>query len=142
MTTALKARDTFATTALRMLVGAIRTAEKAGKVARELTEDEVQAVLVSEMKKRRDSADSYASVGADDRADTERAEADLIESYLPAALDDAALDALVADAITQAGASSMKDMGAVMKAAQAAAAERGVRVDGKVLSTKVRAALG
>ncbi|QAY70936.1 GatB/YqeY domain-containing protein [Xylanimonas protaetiae] len=141
MTAALKARDHFALGTLRQVIGAVRAEEKAGKVARELTDEQVQAVLVGEVKKRRESATIYAGAGAQDRADNESAEADLIETYLPAALSDADVDDLVARAIAEVGATSVKDMGQVMKAANAAAAASGGRVDGKALSAKVRAAL-
>jgi len=109
-------------------------------VAREFSDEEVQAVLTSEVKKRRESAQIFADAKADDRAANETAEADLIEGYLPASLSPEQVDALVADAITSTGASGPKDMGTVMKAVQAAAAGLG-RVDGKALSQKVRAAL-
>lgn len=141
MTTALKARDTFATATLRQVVGAVRAEEKAGKVARELTEEQVQTVLVAEVKKRRESATIYTDAGAAERAAAETAEADLIESYLPAALTDEQLDELVAAVIAETGATSPKEMGQVMKAANARAAASGARVDGKALSAKVRAAL-
>ena len=137
---AMKARDTFATGTLRQMIAAVRGAAKSGPVARELDDDEILAVLTAEVKKRRESAEIYTGAGAADRAATETAEADFIEAYLPAALSDADLDGLVAEAIDATGATTLKDMGAVMKAAQAAAAGRG-RVDGKVLSGKVRTAL-
>ncbi|MCL1871647.1 MAG: GatB/YqeY domain-containing protein [Promicromonosporaceae bacterium] len=142
MTAALKARDHFTLGTLRQVVAAVRAEEKSGKVARQLTEEEVQAVLVAEVKKRRESAMIYSGAGAEDRADNESDEADLIETYLPAALSDADVDALVAQAIAEVGATTMQDMGKVMKAATAAAAASGGRVDGKTLSGKVRAALG
>ena len=138
--TAMKARDTFATGTLRQMIAAVRGAAKSGPVARELDDDEILAVLTAEVKKRRESAEIYTGAGANDRAATETAEAGFIEGYLPAALSEADLDALVAEAVASTGATTMKDMGAVMKAAQAAAAGRG-RVDGKALSGKVRAAL-
>ena len=138
--TAMKARDTFATGTLRQVIGAVRGAAKSGPVARELDDDEILAVLTAEVKKRRESADIYTGAGATERAANETAEADFIEAYLPAALSEADLDTLGGEAVTATGATTMKDMGAVMKAAQAAAAGRG-RVDGKVLSAKVRAAL-
>ena len=140
LTTAMKARDTFTTGTLRQIIGAVRTAEKSGSVAREFSDEEVQAVLTSEVKKRRESAQIFADAKADDRAANETAEADLIEGYLPASLSAEQVDALVADAITSTGASGPKDMGTVMKAVQAAAAGLGL-VDGKALSQKVRAAL-
>ena len=141
LTASMKARDAFRTNTLRQVIAAVRAAEKSGTVARELTDEEVQAVLASEVKKRRDTAGIYAGAGADERAANETAEADLIETYLPAAVSDAQLDAVVAAAVAATGATSMRDMGAVMKAATAAAAGLG-RVDGKVLSQRVRAALG
>jgi uncharacterized protein YqeY len=118
----------------------VRTAEKSGSVARDFSDDEVQKVLASEVKKRRESAQIFADAGADDRAANETAEADLIETYLPASLTPEQVDALVADAITTTGATGPKDMGTVMKAVNAAAAGMG-RVDGKVLSQVVRTAL-
>lgn len=140
LTTSMKARDTFTTGTLRQIIGAVRTAEKSGTVARELTDDEVQKVLTSEVKKRRESAQIYADAGADDRAANETAEADLIETYLPASLSPEQIDTLVAEAIASTGATTPKDMGTVMKAVNAAAAGLG-RVDGKVLSQVVRQAL-
>ncbi|WP_258724592.1 GatB/YqeY domain-containing protein [Cellulomonas sp. NS3] len=140
LTTSMKARDAFRTNTLRQVIGAVRAAEKSGPVAVELDDDQVQAVLASEVKKRRESAEIYTTAGATDRATTEAGEADLIESYLPTALSEADLDEVVAAAIAETGATSMRDMGAVMRAAQAAAAGRG-RVDGTVLSRRVKAAL-
>lgn len=140
LTTSMKARDTFTTGTLRQIIGAVRTAEKSGSVARDFSDDEVQKVLASEVKKRRESAQIFAEAGADDRAANETAEADLIETYLPASLTPEQVDALVADAIAATGATGPKDMGPVMKAVNAAAAGMG-RVDGKVLSQVVRTAL-
>ena len=140
LTASMKARDTFRTNTLRQVIAAIRAAEKSGTTARELSDDEVQAVLASEVKKRRDTAQIYAGAGAADRAATETTEADLVETYLPAAVTDEQLDAVVSDAVAATGATTMKDMGAVMKEATAAAARLG-RVDGKALSQQVRQAL-
>lgn len=141
LTTSMKARTAFRTNTVRQVIAAVRAAEKSGSAVRELTEDQVQAVLATEVKKRRESALIYAAAGATERATTETAEADLIETYLPVALSTEQLDAIVADAVASTGASTVKDMGAVMKAANAAAAAVG-RVDGKALSLAVRAALG
>ncbi|MBE7700256.1 GatB/YqeY domain-containing protein [Oerskovia sp. Sa1BUA8] len=141
LTTAMKARDEFAKNTLRQVIGAVRTAEKSGTTAHELTDAEVQTILAAEVKKRRESAQIYADADATERADNETREADFIEKYLPASLTPAELDALVASAIASTGASSMKDMGTVMKTATAAAAGIG-RVDGKALSQAVRQALG
>jgi uncharacterized protein YqeY len=140
LTASMKARDSFRTNTLRQAIAAVRTAEKSGTAARELSDEQVQGVLAAEVKKRRDTAGIYTGAGATDRAATETSEADLIEAYLPAAVSEEQLDAVVAQAVAATGATSMKDMGAVMKAATASAAELG-RVDGKVLSQRVRAAL-
>lgn len=141
LTTSMKARDTFRTNTLRQALGALQVAQKAGPFNRELTEDQVRAVLTSEVKKRRESAQIYTDANATERAATETAEADLLEAYLPAAVTDAQLDEIVTAAIAEVGAATVKDMGKVMKVATAAASKLG-RVDGRVLSGKVRAALG
>jgi hypothetical protein len=140
LTASMKARETFRTNTLRQAIAAVRAAEKSGPVARELTEEQVQGVLAAEVKKRRESAQIYTGAGATERATTETDEADLIEAYLPAAVSEAQLDAVVADAIATTGAATLKDMGAVMKSATAAASAWG-RVDGKALSERVRRAL-
>ncbi|ADG73448.1 hypothetical protein Cfla_0535 [Cellulomonas flavigena DSM 20109] len=138
LTTALKARDTLRTSTLRQLIGAVRHEEKAGTVARELTEDEVLKVLAREAKKRRESAQIYTDAGAADRAATETAEADVVDEYLPTRLSDDELAALVDAVVADTGASTLKEMGAVMKEATARAAGR---ADGKALSALVRARL-
>ncbi|WP_273653038.1 GatB/YqeY domain-containing protein [Cellulomonas fimi] len=138
LTTAMKARDTFRTGTLRQLVGAVRAEAKAGPVEKDLTEDDVLRVLAREVKKRRESAEIYTTAGADERAANENAEADVVEEYLPQQLSDDDLAALVRDVVAETGASSMRDMGAVMKEATARA---GLSADGKKLSTLVRAAL-
>jgi uncharacterized protein YqeY len=140
LTASMKARDAARTGTLRQAIAAVRVAEKAGPSVRELTDEQVQAVLASEVKKRRETAEIYAGAGAADRAQNEITEADLIETYLPAAVTEEQLDALVAEAIASTGATTMRDMGTVMKAATAAAADLG-RVDGKALSQRVRQAL-
>lgn len=138
LTTSLKARDTLRTSTLRQIIGAVRHEEKAGSVARELTEDEVLKVLARESKKRRESAQIYADAGAPERAANETAEADIVDEYLPKRLTDDELVALVDAVVAETGASSLKDMGAVMKEATARAQGR---ADGKALSALVRARL-
>ncbi|QTE27777.1 GatB/YqeY domain-containing protein [Pengzhenrongella sicca] len=140
LTVSMKARTAFRTNTVRQAIAAVRAAEKSGPAARELTDEQIQAVLAGEVKRRRESAQIYRDADATERAETETAEADLIEAYLPATVTPEVLDQLVADAIAASGASSLKDMGTVMKAANAAAAGLG-RVDGKELSARVRRAL-
>jgi uncharacterized protein len=138
LTTAMKARDTGRVGILRQAIGAVRAEAKAGPVEKDLTEDDVLRVLAREVKKRRESAQIYTDAGAAERATTETAEADLIETYLPARLSDDDLATLVTAVVADLGATSLKDMGGVMKEATARAAGA---ADGKKLSTLVRAAL-
>ncbi|WP_222262331.1 GatB/YqeY domain-containing protein [Modestobacter marinus] len=124
LTTAMKGRDELRTATLRMVLSAVSAEEVSGKEARELSDDEVQAVLRREAKKRREAAEAYAGAGRAEQADRERAEEGVVAGYLPAQLEDADLTALVADVITRTGASGMKDMGRVMGAVQGQVAGR------------------
>lgn len=124
LTSAMKERDELRTATLRMVLAAVSAEEVAGKEARELTDDEVQAVLRREAKKRREAAEAFAGAGRTEQAEREKAEGDVVAGYLPAQLDDADLTAIVADVITRTGANGMQDMGRVMGAAQGAVAGR------------------
>jgi hypothetical protein len=135
LTTAIRGRDEVATATLRMALAAITTEEVAGSNARELSDDEVLKVLARESKKRREAAEAFGSAGREELAERERAEGTVLERYLPAQLDDAAVSELVAAAIAETGAGGMQQMGAVMRVAQQKAAGR---ADGKRLSTEVR----
>ena len=139
LTTAMKSRDELRTATLRMALAAVSAEEVAGKEARELSDDEVQAVLRREAKKRREAAEAFAGAGRTQQADRERAEGDVLAGYLPAQMEDADLAALVADVITQTGASGMQDMGKVMGAAQGAVAGR---AEGSRVAAEVRRQLG
>ena len=139
LTTAMKARDELRTAALRMVLSAVSAEEVAGKEARELTDDEVQAVLRREAKKRREAAEAFGSAGRAEQAAREQAEGEVLADYLPTQLDDADLAAMVADAVTTTGASGMKDMGRVMGVLQAAVAGR---ADGGRVAAEVRRQLG
>src|SRR3982751_2026947 len=120
----MKAGDELRTATLRMVLAAVSAEEVAGKQARELSDDEVQAVLRREAKKRREAADAFAGAGRAAQAERERAEGEVLAGYLPAQMEDADLAALVADVITQTGASGRQDMGRVMGAASSAVAGR------------------
>ncbi|WP_295624723.1 GatB/YqeY domain-containing protein [uncultured Corynebacterium sp.] len=141
MTAAMKARDKATVGALRMLKAAIQTEEVSGS-KHELTDEEVLKVIEREIKKRRESAEMYKDNGRPELAEGELAEAEVFARYQPKQLDDDELAALVDDAVAEVagdGEASMKQMGQIMKAAQAKAAGR---VDGKRLSTAVKARLG
>jgi uncharacterized protein len=131
VTTALKAGDRDRVGALRLVLSELQKAAKDGGA------DE-QAVLRRERKRRRESETAYRDAGREDLAVAEAYEAGIIETYLPAELDDAELDALVARAIEETGAAGPRDMGKAIKHVMDAA---GGRADGKRVSTKVKEAL-
>jgi uncharacterized protein YqeY len=124
LTTAMKARDELTTATLRMALAAVGVQEKAGKSARELTDDEVMAVLTSEAKKRREAAEAFDGAGRGELADRERAEGSVLDTYLPTQLGDADLADVVRNALAEAGVSDAKQFGQAMKTAQAAVAGR------------------
>ena len=118
LTDGIRARDELRTATLRMALTAITNEEVAGKVARELSDDEVVTVLQREAKKRRESAQAYDGADRPELADRERAELGVLDGYLPAAMGDEALAAIIASAVAQAqagGAEGPRAMGAVMK---------------------------
>src|SRR5918912_1891327 len=117
MTAAMKSRDAARTSTLRMVKAAVmnREIEKGG----ELTDEEMTKALQSLVKQRRDSIEQYEKGGRPELAEKERAEIEVIEAYLPQAASREEIEQAVAAAITETGATSMRDMGAVMKAAQA-----------------------
>ena len=137
MTAAMKAQDAARTSTLRMLKAAITNREKEG--GGELTDEDVQKLLRSQMKQRRDSVEQFEKAGRQELADKEKAEISIIESYLPQAASQEEIDQAVSAAISETGASSMKDMGAVMKAVMASLA--GKNADGKMVSEAVKAKL-
>ena len=115
LTTAMKGRDELRSATLRMVLTAVKTEEVSGKTARELDDAEVVTVLGREAKKRREAAEAFAEGGRLERAERERAEEEVIATYLPAQLSDDELRDLVAAAITETGAAGPKAMGQVMK---------------------------
>jgi uncharacterized protein len=135
LTAAIRAKDEVRVATLRMVLAAITNEEVAGDVARELSDDDVQAVLRREAKKRREAATAFADGGRPERAERELAELGVVEGYLPAQLDDGALAELVSAAVRETAAQGMASMGAVMKVAQAAVAGR---ADGGRVAAEVR----
>lgn len=134
--TARLARDTKTVGALTMVLTALQGAAKdAGGT---LSEQEAVTVLQRERKRRQEAATSFREGGREEQASAEEFECGLIERYLPARLSDDDLAALVRDAIAETGASSPRDLGAVMKLVQPRVAGR---ADGKAVSSAVRTAL-
>jgi uncharacterized protein len=129
--TAMKAGDRDRVGALRLVLSELQKAAKDG-------EADEQAVLRRERKRRRESETAYREAGRADLAEAEACEAGVIEAYLPAELDDAELDALIARAIAETGAAGPRDMGKAIKHVMASAAGR---ADGRKVSTKVKEAL-
>ena len=121
---AMRARDKVRAGTLRMALTAVTTAEVAGDEARELSDDEVLKVLAKEAKKRREAADAYTAADRPELAEAEEAELAVLEGYLPAQLGDEDLLAVVERAVVETGADSLRDMGTVMKVAQAEVAGR------------------
>lgn len=130
----MKARDEVVTSTLRMALAAVKSAEVAGKQARELSDDEVLAVLTKEAKKRREAAEAFAGAGRADSAAKERAEEEVLARYLPAQLSDEELANIVRETLAANGFTTMAQMGPAMKAVQAAIAGRaeGARVAAEV----------
>jgi uncharacterized protein YqeY len=113
---AMRARDDVRRRTLRSLRAALMEKEIAGREGKDttLTEQEELNVLQKQAKQRRDSMQQYDEYGRDDLAERERAELDVIESYLPDRLTDEDLDRILHDIVEDTGASSMGDMGSVM----------------------------
>jgi uncharacterized protein YqeY len=117
LTEAIRGRDELRTATLRMVLTAIQVAEVAGTSARQLSDDEVQAVLRSEAKKRREASEAFAQAGRAASAEREQAEEQVIADYLPTQMDDDTLAAIVAEEVAKAadaGKTGMAAMGAVM----------------------------
>ncbi|MDZ4288214.1 MAG: GatB/YqeY domain-containing protein [Prosthecobacter sp.] len=133
--TAMKAKDTVALNVIRGVKSAIKYAaiEKLGAEG-ELGETDCLAVVRREIKKRQDSVTAYETAARADLAETEKAEIAVLEKYLPAAMSDSELVALVESVIAELGATTKKDMGGVMKVLQERAAGR---ADNRLLSTEV-----
>ena len=137
LTASMKAQDAPRTSTLRMVKAAMmnRQIEKGG----ELDDDEMQKLLRSLVKQRRDSIEQYEKAGRQELVDKEQAEIAVIETYLPQGASAAEIEAAVQAAIAETGATSMKDMGRVMKAVQAALA--GKNADGKAVADAVKTKL-
>ena len=137
LTTAMKAQDANRTSTLRMVKAAMMN-RKIDKGA-ELDDDDMLKLLRSLVKQRKDSVEQYEKAGRKDLVDKEQAEITVIESYLPQPATEAEIHQAVATAIAETGATSMKDMGKVMKATQTALA--GKNADGKLVSEIVKSKL-
>ena len=136
ITAAMRGGDTLRRDVLRMASNAAYSVEKRNQ--RPLTDDEYLTVLTREVKTRRESVEAFNKGGRAELAAKEQAEIDILSEYLPQALSDAEIDALVDQGIAATGAASARDLGKVMGGL--APRTRG-RADGKVVSGKVASAL-
>ena len=139
---ALRSGDDLLKSTLRMALAAIKNAEVAGSEAVVLSNEQVVAVLRSEVKKRLESAQIYADAGRQELADKEYKEAEILQGYLPAAMDPAALAAIVAEEVSRAAASGQegpKAMGGIIKAVRDRV---GDQADGSAIAAAVKSALG
>ena len=138
LTEAIRSRDELRSGTIRMVLTAITNEEVSGKSARVLSDAEIITVLSREAKKRREAADAFKDAGRADRAEQETNEGKVITEYLPEQLSQEDIAKIIADAITETGASGPAGMGLVMKAIQPKVAGK---ADGGIISGLVKEAL-
>jgi uncharacterized protein YqeY len=136
MREAMKARQAVRLSALRLLSASVKNREV--ELRHSLSDEEFVEVAIREVKRRKEAIEAYESAGRDDRAEREREEQRVLEAYLPAALSDDEVNALIEEAVAGTGAAGPGDMGKVM--GQVMAKARG-RVDGRAVQEKVRTRL-
>ena len=133
LTDAMRARERVRTDALRLILAALRAAEK--ELGRELKDDEELQVLQRERKRRAEAAEAFRSAGRDEQADKEEEELGVIEEFMPEPLGEDELERIVDDAIAETGATSLRDLGRVMADVMPQVAGR---ADGSAVSQLVR----
>jgi uncharacterized protein len=133
LTDAMRARERVRTDALRLILAALRAAEK--ELGRELKEDEELQVLQRERKRRAEAAEAFRSAGREEQADKEEEELEVIEEFMPEPLAENELERIVDDAIAETGATSLRDLGRVMADVMPQVAGR---ADGSAVSQLVR----
>jgi uncharacterized protein YqeY len=140
MKSAMKAGEKERLSTIRMLISDVKNAQiQKGGVGTELQENDYIAILKTNLKKRLDAAQSYRDGGREEQAEKEEAEAKIIQEYLPKALGEDELEKAVDKAIAESGATSMREMGAVMKIIMS---EHAGAVDGKKVQQLVQKKLG
>lgn len=136
--TAMKARDTKTLEVLRYVNAQIKNKEIEVR-PKEVTDEDVMQVLKKYLKQRKEAMEQFQSAGREDLVAGEKEQAAIVEKYLPEMMSEEQLKPVVEEAVKALGASSMKDMGAVMKEVMAKTAGK---ADGKMISTLVKASLG
>ena len=138
LTEAIRSRDELTSGTIRMVLTAITMEEVAGKEARVISDAEIITVLSREAKKRREASEAFAAGGRQDRSELESKEGEVIARYLPAQLSEPEINQLIADAITESGATGAAGVGLVMKIISPKIAGK---ADGGTVSSLVKAAL-
>jgi uncharacterized protein YqeY len=138
LTEAIRGRDELRAATLRMVLTAVKSAEVAGSQARTLDDEEVLTVLRTEAKKRREAAEAFDGAGRADRAERERAEEQVIATYLPAQLSDDEIALIVAEEVAAAAAAGASGMGAMGRVMGAVRPRVGQRAEGGRVAAEVR----
>jgi len=139
MKEAMKAKEADKLSTLRMAKAALMNEQNKNGVDYVLSDEEIMKVLQTLVKQRKDAADQYQTGGRADLAEKEMMEISVLQTYLPREASDEEIKAAVASAISETGASSIKDMGTVMKATMVKLT--GISVDGKKVNEAVKASL-
>jgi uncharacterized protein len=142
MVEAMRSRDELRLSTLRMVKSALLNKEKEKDRTAPLEDKESQQVLSTLIKQRKEAIEQFQKGGRQELADKEAAEIKIIEAYLPKALGEEEITAVVKATIAEMGSPTMKDMGTVMKNSMAKLQGSGARVDGKVVSEIVKKQLG
>lgn len=141
LTAAMKARDELVLSSLRQALSAIAVAETAGEEAVVLSDDQVVAELAIEVRKHHETADAFITAGRPERAERSRAEAAVLEAYLPAALSEHDLQRIISEEIAAAAAGGVEGMKAMGKVVAAVRGKAGPTADGAKIAAMVKAAL-
>ncbi|WP_370324086.1 GatB/YqeY domain-containing protein [Euzebya sp.] len=134
LTDSMKARDKVRTATLRSVLAGIKNLRAEPGHGQDVADEEVEAIIAKEAKKRRESVETYTTAGRDELAEAEQAELAVLEGYLPEQLDEAALEQIVRDTIAEVGAEGPGDIGKVMGALMPKVKGQ---ADGKVLNRMV-----
>ena len=141
LTAAMKSRNEVALSALRQALTAIAVADTAGDEVALLSDDQIISVLVVEVRKHHETADAFVTAGRQDRVERARAEAAVLEAYLPASLSDDELSVIVTEEIATAAAAGLEGMKAMGKVIAAVRVRAGATADGAKIAAMVKAAL-
>lgn len=141
LTVAMKARDELALSSLRQALSAISVAETAGDEVAVLTDEQVLAIIAIEVRKHHETADAFVTAGRPEKVERARAEAAVLEGYLPAALSDDDLTRIIGEEIATAAAAGAEGMKAMGKVVSAVRAKAGPTADGAKIAAMVKSAL-